>query len=274
MATDANSYFSNAYPGAVETFRGNIYSLHALPKYQIGFRIARQDGSVFRYAQFGAATNRGLLCSQDISETGIADTDNGIVSPASALVTTDGTIGARFIEVTMSSVTLNQFMGGYLVTTDDTGEGYTYRIKGNTASGYNGSTKYRLELHDPLQVAVDNTTDYAITGCLWNDIEACTNATDNIPCGVSTATTTAALPFSFVQTWGIVGILQDANVPSIGDAVIASPLTAGAVGLYFGGTAGTTITGAQSLLQDHVIGYCIDQGDSTGASTIMLELFA
>lgn len=274
MATDASSYFSNAVPGNHEVFGGNLYRLDAKPKYALGFRVARQDGNVYRYAHFGAATNRGLVVSQDVSETSIADTDNGIVASASALNTNDGKIGQRFIEITMSGVTLNQFQGGYFVTTDDTGEGYTYRIKGNTASGYNGSTAYRLELFEPLQVAVDNTTDYAITGCLWNDVEAATNATDNIPCGVSTATTTSALPYSFVQTWGVCGVLQDADVPTIGDSVIASTKVAGAVGLYFGGTAGTTLLGPVTLLQDHVIGYCLDAGDSTGHSTIMLELFA
>lgn len=271
MATDSKSYFSNAYPGEIETFGGNIYRLDANPKYAIGTRISRQDGNVFRYAHFGAATNRGVLASQDVSETSIPDTDNGMISPASALVTSDGTIGSRFIEITMTGVTLNQFMGGYFVTTDDTGEGYTYRIKGNTASGYNGSDRYRLELHSPLQVAIDNTTDYSIVGCMWNDLEVLTAATDNLPAGVTCSTTTAALPYAFVQTWGVVGVLQDANVPAAGDIVTVSSLTAGAVSAYVGGTTGTVT--AANVRGDTIIGYAIDAGDSTGHTVIFLQLF-
>lgn len=271
MATDNNSYFSNAFPGQVEAFRGNIYSLDGTPKYSLGFRISRQDGNIYRYGQFGAATNRGLLVSQDLSETSIPDTDNGMVAPASALVTSDGTIGAHFIEITMSGVIKNQFQGGYLATTDDVGEGYTYRIKGNTASGYNGATAYRLELYDPLQVAIDNTTDYTIIGCMFNDLEAATLGTDSAVIGASCATTTSAKPFAFVQTRGVCGVLQDASsvLPAVGDMVQLSALTAGAVGAYVGGSVGTTTA---LLARALVVGYCLDIGDSTGATTVFLQL--
>ena len=271
MATDNASYFSSGYPGENVAFDGNIYRLDSTPKYPLGFRVSRADGSVYRYSQFGAATNRGVLVSQDVSETSIPDTDNGIVTPASAVTTTDGTVGSRFIEITMSGVIANQFAGAYLVTTDDTGEGYTYRIKGNTASGNPASGNYRVELYDPLQVAVDNTTDYSIVGLPWNDIEVATRTTDSIVCGVSCATTTAAKPFAFVQTKGIVGVLQDIHVPAIGDPVTLSTLTAGAVAKYFGtgslGLSDVAVEGANPIL-----GICADPGDSTGHTVIALNL--
>jgi len=273
MATDNSSYFSNAYPGVNTCFDGNIYRLDATPKYPLGFQVTRADGAKFRYAQFGAATNRGVVVAQDYSETSIADTDNGIVAPASANDTTDGTIGSRFIQITMSGVIKDQFAGGYLVITDDTGEGYTYRIKGNTATGTNvgsDTDAYRLELYEKLQVAVTTDTDYAITGCMWNDLEVATAATDMIVAGVSCATTTSALPFAFVQTHGVVGVLQDANLPAAGDAVTVSIVTAGAVGAFLDSSVGTVA--AAGIRGNQVIGYCIDPGDSTGHSTIFLTL--
>lgn len=269
MATDNNSYFTNAVPSGNLIFDGNVYRLDATPKYPLGFGVQRADGSRYRYAQFGAATNRGVLVSQDISETSIPDTDNGIVASASALVTTDGTAGSYFIEITMSNVILNQFAGAYFSTTDDTGEGYVYRIKGNTASGYNGATAYRLELYSPLIAAVDNTTDYSINGLPWNDVEVATQATDNILCGVSMRTSTAALPFAFVQTCGIATVLQDVKIPTTGQAVCLSTLTAGAVSPYWSdGSVGAS--DAPLIGGKVIVGYCVDPGDSTGHSAIML----
>ena len=111
MATDNASYFSNAVPGSNETFKGNIYRLDASPQYALGFPVTRQDGNRYRYGQFGAATNRGVLVAPDISEVGVVDTDNGMISPASATTTSDGTLGARFIQITMSGIIANQFAG-------------------------------------------------------------------------------------------------------------------------------------------------------------------
>ena len=271
MATDNSSYFSNAYPGHTTLFDGNIYQKTAKPKYQLGFQVTRADGARFRYAQYGAATNRGVLVSQDISETGQVDTDNGMIAPASATTTTDGTVGSRFIQITFTGVIANQFAGGYLILTDDVGEGYTYRIKGNTAAGTPVTGDYRMELYEPLEVAIDATTDYAIIGLPWNDIEVATRTTDSIISGVSCNTSTAALPFGFVQTCGIVGVLQDIHVPAIGDPVTLSPLTAGSVAKYFGtGSLGLSDVAVEGAMP--VIGFCVDPGDSTGHTSIFLSL--
>src|SRR3990167_466429 len=124
MATENASYFSNAVPGEAPHFDGNIYRLDALatPKYNLGFRVSRADGNIYLYGQFGAATNRGLLVAPDISEVGEVDTDNGMIAPASASTTTDGTLGSRFIQITKTGIIKNQYAGGYLHTTDDVGE--------------------------------------------------------------------------------------------------------------------------------------------------------
>lgn len=270
MATDNASYFSNAYPGENVAFDGNIYRLDSTPKYPIGFRVSRADGCTYRYAQFGAATNRGLLVATDISETGVVDTDNGMVAPASAVTTSDGTIGSRFIEITMDGIIAGQFAGGYLHTTDDTGEGYTYRIKGNTASGNPTGTNYRLELHEPLQVAIDATTDYTITPCLYNDVEAATAATDNVVVGVSVSTTTAAKPFAFIQTSGPATVLNDETVPIIGELLMLSEVTAGAVAPFLTDSVGTVA--ALEIRGTQIVGYCIAAGDATGHTSVLLQL--
>ena len=273
MATDNNSYFTNAVPSGNLIFDGNIFRLDATPKYPLGFGVQRADGSRYRYSQFGAVTNRGVLVSQDISETSIPDTDNGMIAPASAADTTWGTIGSRKIEITMAGVIANQFAGAYLCTTDDVGEGYTYRIKGNTATGTGGavSTTYILELYEALVVAIDATTDYSIIGLPWNDLEIATVATDDIVSGVSMRVSAAATPFQFVQTAGICTVLQDVHAPAVGGPVTLSLLIAGAVKAYWSeGSIG--ITDDEVKAAQPVLGYCCDVGDSTGHSVIMLNL--
>ena len=272
MATENASYFSNAVPGEAPHFDGNIYRLDALatPKYPLGFKVSRADGNIYRYGQFGAATNRGVLVAPDISEVGVVDTDNGMISPASASDVTFGTIGSYKIEITMDGVIAGQFRGAYLHTTDDTGEGYTYRIKDNTASGSAGGTDYVLTLHEPLQVAIDNTTDYTITPCLYNDLEVATAATDNVVVGVSVATSTAAKPFAFVQTRGPATVLNDETVPIIGELLMLSEVTAGAVAPFLTDSVGTVA--ALEIRASQLVGYCIAAGDSTGHTSVYLQI--
>lgn len=252
----------------------NKFEMHATPKYPLGFKVETADGKVYRYAHFGANTNRGVLVATDVSETQVADTDNAIIAPASAVSVADesmkpGAIGSHYIQFTLASATANQFAGGTLVTTDDVGEGYSYDIEGNTATDNPATGDIRIKLVQKLQVAVDNTTDVSICANPWHDVEVATTATDAIVCGVSCSTVVAATaPYAWVQTHGPCGVLQDAVLPTVGDSVQLSPLTNGAVGI-FGGTAAGSIG---VMNKQVIVGRCMDIGDSTGHSVIDLKL--
>ncbi|MCU0614545.1 MAG: hypothetical protein MUD09_05615, partial [Desulfobacterales bacterium] len=171
MAVSSSSRFSSGTAVGVPQVAGefNKFDLHKTPQYRLGFKVEDADGNVYRYAHFGADTNRGVLVAQDVSESSLGDSDNVIVASASCTDTTDGTIGSRYIDVTVgiyasttaTEITADQFAGGKLITTDDTGEGYTYDIVGNTA---NSAATIRIQLKQPLVVAVDATTDFIILG--------------------------------------------------------------------------------------------------------------
>lgn len=269
MAISSYSYFnSKSQPIPTLSGRFNKFAADTYPKYPLGFKVETSDGSVYRYTQFGADTNRGVLVSTDISETGIADTDNSILAPASTVSTTDGKIGSRFVEITAAGITANEYAGGKFITTDDTGEGYTYDIKGNTATDNPASGTFRLELHQPLQVALDATTDYSIAPCLYSDVETATAGTDDFVVGVSCANmTTATTAFGWIQTKGVVAVLQDAKVPTVGQVMVLSHLTNGAVG-----PLGGTSTTATDYGKYPIVGYCVDPGDSTGHSVVKINL--
>jgi hypothetical protein len=263
MAIKAENYFNNAIVGTPQV--GNdveVHESHKTPRYALGTKYERQDGSVFRYAQFGADTAAGELVSADLSETSTADTDNSCIAPASAVAVAGeniqpGDIGSHYVEVTLAAITADQFAGAYFVTTDDTGEGYTYRIKGNTATDNPASGNIRIELYKPIVVAVDATTDFAIQGSPYNNVEAATS-TDFAASGVAmSAITIADAAYGWVCTKGVIGILQDGAITA-GNAVI--------VGTVAGSVA------VASAATDNVLGYCLIAGDDTGQGVFDLDV--
>ena len=224
------------------------------PKFKIGHKIEDGDGNTYRYAQFGADTNRGLVVSQDISESSMVDTDNDILAPASCVNTDDGKIGEKHIEITKASTTANQYAGARLIITDDVGEGYTYNIVGNTATGNPATGTVRFQIKEKLQVALTAASDYCIVGNKYANLEGETS-TDTAACGVSCATMDVSeAPYGWVQTKGVVGIL-----------------TAGTVVLGNTVTTSAGITGAvapATSARDPQIGRCLIVGDDTGHSAI------
>ena len=254
MAVSTSTITSFAAVGVPMTTNDfNVFESTTSPKRSIGFKVETVNGDIYRWSHFGAAVTQGKIVSQDLSGTSVVDSDDVIVVPASAVTISDGTLGSRYIEITLASKTKNQFAGGKITITDDTGEGYTYNIIGNTATGNPATNNIRVELASPLQVAVTASSDFAITGSLYNDLIVATS-TDYCVAGVSMASQ-AADDYGWVITRGTVGILSEGTVslpllPAIGKGIVVYT-TAGSV-------AGATAT------NDNVFGYCIVAPDDTG----------
>jgi hypothetical protein len=293
MSTSSLSYFSNAFPGENQLFEGNIYRLDSAPKYAIGQRYARSDGNVYRYAKFeetGYAA--GLLCGPDVSAQFHADSDNGLLG-TTVTNTTSGQIGSRIVEALGTSWTKNMYAGGYLIVTDGAGEGYSYRIKGNTAGGTGATATYsRIDLYDPLQVALTAASDIAIIGSLYNNVKSCnmTVGIDSIPSGVAVSTTTSTYMWAFLQTWGVCSVLMGGSITGsnpivvhIGDQICL----AGSLGYAGGGTSGActfwppqfgsayvsgSTPGSSAFEGVFPIGYALDIGDASEHQSIYLKL--
>ena len=198
-----------------------LYEESSTQQGNVGAMRELADGRRFRYAYFGAATAAGLLVSQDVSATAVVET-NDIVTAADAAatkvtITDSGTLG---------SATADQYAGGYLHTTDDAGEGYTYRIRGNTAASSNAVD---FTLYDGLVIAVTTATDVAITGSLYGSVHGATAGTDYIISGVTNRVMQASY-YGWVQTTGVCTILADGTI-AIGDNLTLSDGVAGAVQL-------------------------------------------
>lgn len=250
----------------------NKFDKHKTAKFPVGFKVECANGDVYRYGHFSADTNRGVIVSPDISESGLADTDN-IVSLASAVKTSgDNAIKSKYVEMNVSalaSVLLDDYAGGKLVITDDTGEAYTYDILGNTAKNTPAADLVRIRLAQPLQVALDNTSDVSIIPSQYANLEIATT-TDVICAGVTCSTMDVSeAPFGWIQTKGTVGILQDGAI-GVGGPVQLSDGTSGAVQLL-GGSSAATVT-ASDMQTEPIIGYCVIDGDTTGAGMFKINL--
>ena len=137
-----------------------IYEESSTQEYPIGTKREFEDGRVFRYASFGAATAAGVLVSQDVSATAVVEIENvataAAVGATEVILTDSGTLG---------SATANQYAGAYLHTVDDAGEGYTYRIKSNTAASKSSSASNKTPRANRTKPSESDPSSAAISSC-------------------------------------------------------------------------------------------------------------
>ena len=270
MAVSTTSYFSNSIVGQPQVGADiDIFDTASSPKYAVGFGFQRADGAKFRYVHFGAISNRGTLVATDRSESSLSKIENvgalvaNITKRANETINPNA-IGARYMQLVISA-TAQQFEGGYLTFTTGTGVGFTYRIKGHTvttdANPVTGNIY--LDLHDSIVVALDSNSDIAIAGNPYANLESATT-TDELPVGV-TITNNTATNYGWVQTHGIVGVLQDATIGTQGDPVSISSATAGAI-------QAAEAESNTNLLVYPVVGYMVEPGSSADYSLVYLTL--
>jgi hypothetical protein len=277
MAYTANTkiYNSNAVPGLLNGIGdSSIYDIDSNPKFAIGTGFKRQDGAIYRYANFVTATAQGLLVSPNPANVGNASTDALLVAPAAAYQQPSdppgvypGAVGSRFVYYTLASTVINQFAGGYLSLNKDTGYGYIYRIKSNKAAATVNSVAnlVLIELYEPLQVAIDATTDAGIVGSLYTDMNAYTIATNLLPVGVTQANMTANT-YGWICTHGPCIVLQEGAISS-GNVIVAAYTTAGAVSRAGLGTSNTSGSFAYPI-----VGYCMQTSAGNAAGSYITAM--
>ena len=271
MAVSTNSYFSNSIIGVPQVGADiDIYESNITPKYAVGFGFTRADGNKYRYCQFGALSNRGLMVATDVSESGATKIDNvgalaANISKRAGETLNPNAVGSRYMQLVITA-TSQQFAGGYLTVMTGTGAGFTYRIKGNTATSANNPVTGNIyvDLWDKIAVAIDSNSDIAIAGCGYANLEGSTT-TDAVPAGV-TITNNSASSYGWITTGGITGVLQDANIGTIGAPVALSTNTTGAVMIVGSGST----TGSDLVVTQ--VGYLVEAGSSADYSLVCLTL--
>lgn len=277
MSLSASTYFSNSVIGKPYVGDGiDIYKVDLIPRYAVGFGFERADGSKFRYGHFSASnTNAGIVVGpEDVGATQV-DKDGVVWTPSTATPPSGqqiqpGDIGSFYVQMTLGSIEADQFAGAYLVITDDTGEGYTYRVRGNTGTGDPVTGTILVELYEPLIVALGTNTDIAMSCSRHVNLVAVGDfgATgSNNAVGVTCAGTSAT-NYAWIQTKGIANVLTGDVVPVQGQAVQVASDVAGAIVGY------TSVSSTAVTMNSYtnLVGYCVDPGDDTEQTTIMLNL--
>lgn len=274
MTLNSSRYFSNAIVGTPQVGADiNILEVHATPRFAVGFGFTRADGNKYRYGYANAGVASGLAVSPTIASSALTKTDNSVVAPTSAIAVAGetilpGRIGSRFLEVTTASKTAGQFAGGYFITEDGSGEGFTYRIKYNTATGDPASGNIRVELYEPLKANLSTDTDIIIAPNPLNDLVAADTVTNFMTCGVSCATTTTTAPYGWFCTKGQIGVAQNGAITAGSSVCLAAaPATSGSVETW--GGAHTTLA---NVLGRRAIGYCTVTGDTAEYCAVYLTL--
>jgi hypothetical protein len=269
MAVSTSSYFSNSIVGVPQLGADiGVFDTHLSPKYAVGFGFQRADGSKYRYVHFGAATNRGLLCATDISESCCTYQSLCTVSLTTTKLAGEtispNAIDSRYIQALITA-TADQFAGGTAVVTNTgSGTGYSYRIKGNTATGDPTTGYCYLELYDKLVTALDTTTDLSIAGSRYSNCEGATT-TDKILAG-ATMTSHSSGSYGWVCTKGPACVLTGVTITVIGNHVALSTDTTGACM----GVPATSSGGVYAFTQ--TVGTCLVAGSNSEYSLVDMSL--
>jgi len=199
-----------------------LYETSTTAKGPLGAKREMPDGRVFRYAYCVTAVGAGQLAALDQSVAVQTSFDAAFTN--SAGTATDYTSGATTLYVKTSDITsadaADVFAGGYLHITDEGGEGYTYRLRGNGVGSDTATNVMRLDLYDPTQTALDSEDSVSISGSMFNNLAIYNNGTDDVVVGVPLVDI-GATSYGWVQTWGPATALADENAGTIQAGAIA-----------------------------------------------------
>lgn len=277
MALTASTYFSNAIVGQMMSgVDVDVTRADSSPKYPIGQGFTRADGNVFRYANIGTATNAGQIVGPTTASGGATYGAAVVVASASAVVEQaeypiqPGQVGSHYVEVTIASIAVDKYEGGYLIVTRGTGLGETYRIAGNTATNTPATGNLHIKLYEPIKVALTVSTGLIIVPSIFTDCTVTATSSPQVS-GVLMSTTTAANLWAWVCTRGVVAAAEDASLAiTAGHQLTSSRITAGS---YASIASGSTTVGMGALASP-IIGYSITPAASSsrlGAIYLQLE---
>lgn len=208
-------------------------------KQNIGAYIETADGRGFRYSKMGAVAS---VAGKVYQGTALDATN---LQPSGGLgVNAIVAIGGTAITISTSiTLTANQLTGGYLSVNVTPGQGYLYKIAGNTA--VTTATGAVITLDDPLQIALSTASKVIVAQHPYSGLVIEPGTPTAAIAGVAHRVTTA-LYYGWVQTYG------PASVLFTGTGVAGK-----AVGSLSGGTSGSA---APAIAATNILGYHMATG--------------
>lgn len=220
MTNGQTSLTGPVMAAAADILSNSSQQLHVLGSY-----CETADGRGFRYAKIGAtSTVPGKVYAA-------AAWDSTNQAPVGGLAVAAQNIGDTSVTLTGSlTLTANLLANGYLATDVTPGQGYLYKISGNTA--VTSAANCVVTLSDPLQVALTTASKVVLVKHPYDSIIVSPGgASTGQPVGVATSTIITNANFGWIQTYGACAVLSGVatSISLPGVPVTVSATTAGSV---------------------------------------------
>lgn len=186
----------------------------------LGSYVETTDGRGFRYCLVGAVS----LVPAKLYQSPAQDTTN--FNPSGGLSVSAAAIGATSVTITSSiTLTANQLAGGFLSVNVTPGQGYIYRIKGNTA--VSSAANCVISLDDPIRVALTTSSKVVVAPHAYNGVIVNPTTASGSPVGIAYNVVTNG-NYGWLQTRGVSSYLND-SATAVGLGLAPSAATAGAL---------------------------------------------
>lgn len=228
-----------------------IFESNATAQHTLGAYMETADGRGFRYVKCGAlATVPGKVYQ------GVAlDATN--MQPSGGL-TPSANVAAGATSITISdSITLtkDQLAGGYMSVCVTPGQGYTYKVRGNSA--VTAAAGCVVTLEDPIQIAITTASNVIFVQSKYNGVVV--TPTNGTAANVGVASyIIVASEYGWIQTKGACSCL-----------FTGTGVAGNAVGTLRGGTEGSL---APCIAETPIVGYAMATSITTEYAMIDLVL--
>lgn len=227
----------------------DLLSNSSVQQMTVGAYAETNDGRGYRYSLIGAVSTVAGKVYQGKALDATNDQVSGGISIEAAA------IGATSV-VTTSTLTwtADEFAGGYMAVVVTPGQGYTYRIRGNTAAS---SAVGTFTLDDPIQVALTTSSKVIVVANPYNGLVIEPGTPTAAVAGVANSIITNA-QYGWVQTRGACSVL-----------FTGTGAAGKAVGSLSGGTSGSS---APAIAATNIMGYHMATGITGEYAMIMLTI--
>lgn len=229
----------------------DLYTSASTQATDLGARVTTGDSRYFRYFLNGAVT----AVPGKVYQGPAQDATNQ--SPAGGLAVAASAIGSTTVTLTGSlTLAANLLAGGWMSVVITPGQGYLYKVKGNTAVAAAANCVVTLE--DPLIVALTTSSKVTFAANPYNGCVVAPATLTAAPVGVPVYGVTNA-QYGWMQTHGPASCLVTGTLASAGLAV----------GVLVGGTIGSL---APCIAGTPVLGYTMNICATTEYDTVFLQI--
>jgi len=199
-----------------------VYDENSTAQHNLGELVHTNDGRAFRYCKAGGTA----LVAGKLQQSSAEDTGDSALAIAAAAAD-----AVAIVTTATVTVTANQYADGFVVISDDAGEGYMYSISSHAAAT---AAVVTINLADPIITALTTSTTVDLIKNPYDAVIVNPTTITSAPAGVAVKAITAAY-YGWLQVSGVCSVLGDGAL-TVGTDVVASDNVAGAVEITADGT--------------------------------------